>query len=50
MALGGWLSGAVFDWTGTYRAAFVNGIAWNLVNVGIVGFLLVRVRSSQGRA
>jgi len=46
MALGGWLSGAVFDWTGTYRAAFVNGIAWNLVNVGIVGFLLLRVRRS----
>ena len=46
MALGGWLSGAVFDWTGTYRAAFVNGIAWNLVNVGIVGFLLLRVHRS----
>ena len=47
MALGGWLSGAIFDRTGSYRAAFVNGIAWNLVNVGIVGFLLVRVRQSQ---
>ena len=47
MALGGWLSGAVFDWTGSYRAAFVNGIAWNLVNVGIVGLLLVRVTSSR---
>ena len=46
VALGGWLSGAVFDWTGTYRAAFVNGIAWNLVNVGIVGFLLLRVHRS----
>jgi hypothetical protein len=30
--------------------AFVNGLAWNLVNVAIVGFLLVRVRESQGRA
>jgi MFS family permease len=40
MALGGWMSGAVFDWTGSYRAAFVNGIAWNLLNVGIVSFLL----------
>ena len=28
------------------RMAFVNGLAWNLVNVGIVGFLLVRVRQS----
>jgi MFS family permease len=50
MALGGWLSGAIFDWTGSYRMAFVNGLAWNLVNVAIVGFLLVRVRESQGRA
>ena len=47
MALGGWLSGAIFDWTGSYRMAFVNGLAWNLVNVGIVGFLLYRVRQSQ---
>jgi MFS family permease len=45
MALGGWMSGAVFDLTGSYRAAFVNGIAWNLLNVSIVGFLLYRVRS-----
>lgn len=44
MALGGWLSGAIFDWTGSYRAAFLNGIAWNLLNVGIVGFLIWRAR------
>jgi MFS family permease len=42
MALGGWLSGAVFDWTGSYRAAFINGIGWNLLNLAIVGFLLWR--------
>ncbi|MBI5277056.1 MAG: MFS transporter [Burkholderiales bacterium] len=45
MALGGWMSGAVFDLTGSYRAAFVNGIAWNLLNLGIVLFLLYRVRA-----
>jgi MFS family permease len=45
MALGGWMSGAVFDLTGSYRAAFVNGIGWNLLNVSIVLFLLYRVRS-----
>jgi len=45
MALGGWMSGAVFDLTGSYRAAFLNGIAWNLLNLGIVGFLLWRARS-----
>jgi hypothetical protein len=42
MALGGWMSGAVFDLTGSYQAAFVNGIAWNLLNLAIVGFLLWR--------
>ncbi len=40
MAAGGWLSGAIFDLTGSYQAAFVNGIAWNLVNVGIALWLL----------
>jgi len=44
MALGGWMSGAIFDWTGSYRAAFINGIAWNLLNLGICVFLLMRVR------
>jgi MFS family permease len=44
MALGGWLSGKIFDLTGSYDAAFVNGIAWNLLNVGIVLFLLSRAR------
>jgi MFS family permease len=42
MALGGWLSGAVFDLTGSYRAAFLNGIGWNLLNLAVVGFLLWR--------
>ncbi len=46
MALGGWMSGAIFDLTGSYRAAFVNGILFNLVNVSIVGWLLWR-RSRQ---
>jgi MFS family permease len=40
MAVGGWLSGAIFDWTGSYRAAFLNGIAWNGVNVAIGLWLL----------
>lgn len=44
MALGGWMSGAIFDLTGSYRAAFLNGTAWNLLNVGIVAFLLYRAR------
>jgi len=42
MALGGWMSGAIFDMTGSYHAAFVNGIVWNLLNIGIVAMLLRR--------
>jgi MFS family permease len=49
MALGGWMSGAIFDLTGSYRAAFINGMAWNLVNVSVVGFLLYRARGHGGR-
>ena len=45
MALGGWMSGRIFDLTGSYQAAFVNGIAWNLVNLAIVVVLLMRVRT-----
>jgi MFS family permease len=47
MALGGWMSGAVFDLTGSYRAAFINGIGWNLLNLAIVLFLLHRVRTRR---
>ena len=36
MALGGWMSGVIFDLTGSYQAAFLNGLGWNLVNVAIV--------------
>ena len=44
MALGGWMCGAIFDLTGSYRAAFINGTLWNLLNVCIVVFLLWRAR------
>ena len=44
MALGGWMSGAIYDLTGSYRAAFVNGIVFNLLNVSIALFLLRRSR------
>src|SRR5262245_56845548 len=42
MAIGGWLSGAIFDLTGSYRAAFLNGLAWNVLNGSIVLWLLWR--------
>jgi len=49
MAGGGWMSGAVFDLTGSYTAAFINGVAWNLVNLTIAVTLLRRTRR-QGPA
>jgi MFS family permease len=42
MALGGWMSGLIFDLTGSYQAAFLNGLGWNLINVSIIGWLLFR--------
>ncbi len=44
MALGGWLSGAIFDTTGSYRFALVNGIAWGMLTAAISGWLLLRQR------
>ena len=44
MALGGWMSGWIYDVTGSYQAAFANGIAWNLVNMSIMVIVLMRTR------
>jgi MFS family permease len=50
MALGGWLSGLIFDFTGSYRAAFLNGLAWNLLNVSIMVWLMQRSRRRRAYA
>lgn len=52
MALGGWLSGVIYDVTGSYQLAFWNGILWNLVNIGIILTLFFRPkrRSAQHSA
>jgi MFS family permease len=42
MALGGWMSGVIYDLTGSYQAAFVNGILWNVLNLAIAVGLLRR--------
>jgi cyanate permease len=42
MALGGWMSGWLYEATGSYQAAFINGIAWNALNLGIVLWILTR--------
>jgi MFS family permease len=50
MALGGWLTGVIFDWTGSYDIAFLNGLAWNFLNLSIAVFLLMRARGGSSRA
>ena len=44
MALGGWMSGVIFDLTGSYHAAFINGVLWNAMNLAIAFWLLRRSR------
>ena len=53
MSFGGWISGVIFDSTGSYAAAFINGLAWNALNLTICIALLLRARrrmvlASQG--
>jgi MFS family permease len=50
MALGGWMAGAIFDHTGSYAAAFLNGLAWNATNGAIVLWLLYRRYSRMAYA
>jgi len=47
MALGGWMSGQIYDATGSYAAAFLNGIAWNLLNISVMAILLLRSRRGE---
>lgn len=47
MALGGWVSGVIFDATGSYAAAFANGLVWNALNVAIALGLLLRARGRR---
>jgi MFS family permease len=44
MSFGGWVSGVIFDATGSYAAAFANGVAWNALNIAIMVGLLIRAR------
>ncbi|MEM8775361.1 MAG: MFS transporter [Pseudomonadota bacterium] len=50
MALGGWMSGWIYDLTGDYTLAFVNGIGWNFLNVSIMVMLLLRTRPGTPKA
>jgi MFS family permease len=50
MSFGGWVSGVIFDATGSYGAAFLNGLAWNAVNITIMVSLLIRARQRVAMA
>jgi MFS family permease len=50
MSFGGWFSGVIFDSTGSYAAAFVNGFAWNALNIAIMVGLLIRARQRLAMA
>jgi MFS family permease len=45
MSFGGWVSGVIFDASGSYAAAFLNGLGWNALNIAIMAALLIRARS-----
>ena len=42
MALGGWISGEIFDLTQSYYLAFVNGILWNLLNILAIIYVIFK--------
>jgi len=49
MAIGGWMSGAIYDLTGSYQMAFLNGVAWNLLNIAIMVYVFFRARGPNVR-
>jgi MFS family permease len=54
MAVGGWMTGWIYDLTGSYAIAFLNGIAWNLLNVVTILTVFLKDRGGisamRGRA
>jgi len=50
MSFGGWVSGVIFDASGSYAAAFLNGLLWNALNIAIMVALLIRARSRLAMA
>jgi len=54
MAFGGWFAGALYDHFGFYAPAFAAGALFNLANLFVIGFLVVRqarqVRTAGGHS
>ena len=49
MALGGWMSGKMFDLTGSYQAAMINGVGWNLLNLSIALWVFLRIKKQEAK-
>lgn len=47
MSLGGWLSGEIYDFTKSYKLAFINGIFWNIINLCIMIYLFIIYKKSK---
>ena len=47
MAFGGWISGFIFDLTGSYKLAFLNGIIWNVTNILLVIYLMFKGKNNK---
>ena len=50
MAAGGWMAGWIHDLSGSYKMAFLNGVAWNAVNITLISFLILRATRARARA
>jgi MFS family permease len=50
MAIGGWMTGWIYDMTGSYQTAFINGIVWNLMNIAAMVLVLTRTGSTKSLA
>jgi MFS family permease len=48
MAFGSWLGGALYDYFGFYPPAFAAGALFNLGNLAVIGFLVLRQTRSTG--
>jgi MFS family permease len=47
MAVGSWFAGLLYDHFGSYAPAFMTGIIFNIANVLLVGFLVLRLPSAR---
>jgi MFS family permease len=48
MAVGSWLAGRIYDHFGSYAPAFATGVVFNLLNLLLIGFLVMRLPRRSG--